>query len=481
MSLKRKTASGSIWNFLTTFAANIIDFAVFAILARILSIEDFGLLALCLLVIEIANIFTNVGVNQNLIQRHRWDDTFASSTFVFIALLSLFISLLVGLVGAPLGLYLHSETAFHILLTLSIVPFFVGLQSVFAAKLEREFRNKRIAAIKATSSILSGLLAIVLAFTGFGIWSLVIGRLMQSFITLFGLFVFTHFKPTLTIKREHISELFVFCLPLMWIAILNYLNKKAANLYTGFILGTVDFALISAATKGYEALSQSTILPINKMVVPVLSRVDEEKRVDAFYKILGVTSIFVLPAFLGLGAIAPQFIELAFGEKFLPSATLLTITTSMILANMLIWFIPNLLISIAQTKAALSINLINVSSILIMGIATVWFGVEVMLISITIANYLTVPWKVKIAQRYINIKLSTMIKIIAPAAIASCFMFLSIKLNTGSLQLLSASLPLELLFNILIGGITYTLILLIFFFNTSKKIFTEVKSILGKN
>jgi len=81
VSLKRKTASGSLWNFLTTFTANIIDFAVFAILARLLSIEDFGLLALCLLVIELANIFTNVGVNQNLIQRRKWDNTFASSTF----------------------------------------------------------------------------------------------------------------------------------------------------------------------------------------------------------------------------------------------------------------------------------------------------------------------------------------------------------------------------------------------------------------
>jgi O-antigen/teichoic acid export membrane protein len=481
VSLKKKAASGSMWNFLTTFAANIIDFMVFAILARLLSIEDFGLLALCLLVIEIANIFTNIGVNQNLIQRHKWDDTFASSTFVFIGLLSLCVSLLVGLVAAPLGLYLHSETAFHILLTLSIVPFVVGLQSVFAAKLEREFRNKRIAVIKSTSSILSGLLAIILALVGFGIWSLVIGRLMQSFITLFGLFVFTRFTPTLTIKREHISELFVFCLPLMWIAVLNYLNKKAANLYTGFILGTVDFALISAATKGYEALSQSTILPINKMLVPVLSRIEEEKRIEAFYKILGITSIFVLPAFLGLGAIAPQFIELAFGEKFLPSATLLTITTSIILANVLIWFLPNLLISIAQTKAALTLNLINVSTVLIVGIVTVWFGVEVMLISITIASYLIVPLKVKVAQRHIDIKLRTMIKIITPGVIASCVMFLSIKLSANNLQWLSNSLPLELLVNILIGGVTYTLVLTIFFFNTSKQILAEVKNIVTKS
>jgi O-antigen/teichoic acid export membrane protein len=481
VSLKRKTASGTIWNFLTTFAANTIDFAVFAILARLLSIEDFGLLALCLLVIELANIFTNVGVNQNLIQRRKWDNTFASSTFVFIGLLSLFISLLVGLVAAPLGLYLHSETAFFILLTLSIVPFLIGLQSVFAAKLEREFRNKRVTVIRATSSILSGLLAIVLAFSGFGIWSLVIGRLLQSLMTLFGFFVFAHFRPTLTIKREHTSELCAFCLPLMWIAVLNYLNKKAANLYTGFILGTVDFALISVASKGREVLSQSTISPINKMMVPVLSRVDEETRIDAFYKVLGVTSIFVLPAFLGLGAIAPQFIELAFGEKFLPSASLLTITTSMILANVLVWFLPNLLISIAQTKAALSLNLINVSSILIMGIATVWFGVEVMLISITIASYLTVPLKVNVAQRHINIKLSKMIKIIAPAAISSCVMFLCIKLNASNLQLLSTSLPMELLLNILIGGITYTLILVIFFFNTAKKIVSEFKKILDKN
>jgi hypothetical protein len=147
----------------------------------------------------------------------------------------------------------------------------------------------------------------------------------------------------------------------------------------------------------------------------------------------------------------------------------------------LVWFLPNLLISIAQTKAALRLNLINVSSILIVGIATVWFGVEVMLISITIASYLTVPLKVGVAQRHINIKLSMMIKIIAPAAISSCVMFMCIKLTASNLQLLTSSLPLELLFNIFIGGITYTLMLVIFFFNTSRKMVLEFKNIFNKN
>jgi hypothetical protein len=111
----------------------------------------------------------------------------------------------------------------------------------------------------------------------------------------------------------------------------------------------------------------------------------------------------------------------------------------------------------------------------------VWFGVEVMLISITIAGYLTVPLKVKVAQRHINIKLSMMIKIITPAAISSCVMFMCIKLNAGNLQLLTSSLPLELLLNILIGGITYTLMLVIFFFDTSRKMVLEYKNIFDRN
>ena len=479
MSIKQKTFTGSLWNIGRTMSVNIVDFIVYAILARVLTLEDFGLLIFCLLIVELANVFINVGINQNLIQREKWEDNFASSTFVFIAGLSFSISLFVGVVGVPSAYYFHSSEASYILLGLCIIPLLVGLQSVFSAKLEREFKNKNITFIRASASFLSGIVTIILALTGAGIWSLVIGKVLQHSITLLLLIFHAHFKPKFLLEKAHIKELFDFSLPLVWVAILNFLNNKATNLYTGAILGTETFALISVAKKGQEVLSQTTITPINKMVVPAISRVKIENRLSAFYRLLKSTSIIVIPAFLGLGAVSGQFIELAFGPKFSQSADLLFITSTIIIASILSWYLPNMLISAGATKAALKLNLVQFFNTVIVSGGTIWFGVETMLICVVLSSYLTVPIRIHITKQYYDVSLYTMIKQILPASISSIIMMIAIRIADDFIEV-SDKVYIDLIFLVFVGLLSYALAFFLLFFRQFKDSFKELKSLIKR-
>ena len=80
MSLKKKATKGSIWTSLTRTGINVVDFLVYAYLARVLTLEEFGLAGFCFLFIEFANTLVNAGVNQNLVQRDKWEDRYAAST-----------------------------------------------------------------------------------------------------------------------------------------------------------------------------------------------------------------------------------------------------------------------------------------------------------------------------------------------------------------------------------------------------------------
>lgn len=471
MPLKKKTAHGSLWNLLRTVTTNGIDFVVYALLARVLSIEDFALLIFCLLIVEFASMFSYVGVGQNLIQRKHWDRGFASSTFMFMALFSLCISLLVASIGSGTAYFLHSIQATYVILALSIIPFLVGLQSVLSAKLEREFRQAEITLISATSTIVSGLLAIVLVLNDFGLWSLVVQKVFQHVILLSLLAIKARFIPQLIVQKEHVAELMTFCLPLLWLAIINYVNRKANNFYAALVLGASAFAIISIAKKGQEVLTQTTLSPINKMVVPSLSRLENEKKVDAFYRVLELSAFIIIPCFLGLGAVAPQFIGLAFGDNFLDSAHLLTISTAAIVGQMLVCFLPNALISLAKTASALKLNLIDVVSTLLMGGVFVSFGLEAMLIALTITSYVVVPLKVKLAAKYLPIKLFDMIRLIFPASAASLVMLCAIYGVNILIDWSSIHALLELLCLVAIGAFTYiTTLLLLFRRNTLSKI-----------
>tara|TARA_B110000211_G_scaffold209414_1_gene246735 strand:+ start:2949 stop:4295 length:1347 start_codon:yes stop_codon:yes gene_type:complete len=444
-------------------------------LARLLTLEEFGILTFCLLVVEFANMLTNVGVNQNLIQRKEWDLTYFSSVFTFVLSASVLLTLLLALIGGGVAFYVHSKLAALVILSLSILPVLVGLQSIFSAKMERDFLNKEITTIKGSAAVLSGLLTILLAFNGFGLWSVVVGKITQHTTVLIWFIAKAKLRVSLSLQRSHLSEITSFCLPLFAIAVINFLHGKASNLYVGLVLGAEKFALISVSKKGTEVLSQLTITSINKMIVPSMSRVDSEKKVSAFYKVLHFTSLVVLPSFLGLGAVSEKFIVLAFGEKFSDSAIFLQITTSMIIAQTLTWFLPNLLISEGKTKDALRLKLISVvGSVLVSGL-TVWFGVEVMLVSMAVASYLIMPIIVRVVKKHYDIKLRKMIKLCLPAITSSFVMIAVIKIVEVYLDSYGIPLILNLLVLVCIGGGTYSLMIILFFKDSIGEIISLLK------
>lgn len=479
MSLKNKTARGSAWNAGRTLLANIVDFVVYAILARELTLDEFGLVIFALLIIEFANIFTNAGINQNLIQRKSWDHSFTSSSFVFLAVLSLSISLLVAVFGSPIAYISHSKDAAVILICLSPIPFFVGLQTIFSAKLEREFNNKQLALIRSFCSIISGLLIVSLVFFDFGLWSLVIGKVFQQALVLFVLVVNSSYRPTFTLEKSDIKELFEFCLPLLWIAILDYFHNKASNLAAASILGPESFALVSVSKKSQDVLLQTTISPINKMVVPSMSRVTKENRVSAYYRMVQISSLVIIPASIGLGAVSEQFIELAFGSKFLQSAILLSITSFGVTASCMTWFLPNLLISNAATRAAFRIKLVQVIVTMITAFVFVWWGLEIMLISVVLAMYVSVPIKINIAKQYLDISLSKIILAVLPATVSSIAMFAVVKLLSDFYDF-EVSLLLELATLVTVGLIVYILTFVCIFHKSFMLAVNELKSLLGK-
>lgn len=474
MVLKKQTARGSLWNLVRTFTGNAIDFIVYALLARVLSIEEFALLIFCLLIIEFANIFTNVGISQNLIQRETWDPSFSSSTFVFTCLLSLGIALVVASVGSGIAFFMHSAQAMHVILALSIIPLVVGLQSVLKAKLEREFRQARITMASAVATIVSGGIAIVMILQGVGLWALVFQKIFQNLLLLVLLSKHAQFIPSLTLKRIHIQELMIFCLPLMWVALLDYVYRKSNNFYAALVLGANAFALISIAKKGQEVLAQSTMAPISNMIIPAISRVDYAHKTRAFYNVVELSSFIVIPCFLGLGALAGPFVEIAFGDAFVTSAHLLTITTSAIVGQMLVWFLPNLLVSIAHTKSALHIKLLDVICSLVVGGIFIFHGLQAMLIALTITGYILVPIKIRMVKRYLPIDFWQMLKLILPATTAALIMIAGIYGLNGYMDSFTFATPVKLILSILFGALVYFVSLFIFF---RQKTIEKLKSI----
>jgi len=481
MSIKKKATQGSIWMSLTRTGINVVDFLVYAYLARILTLEEFGLAGFCFLFVEFTNTLVNAGVNQNLVQRNEWTDRYAASTMTFVAFMGVMASgLLVG-IGAPIAYYNYSELAAYVIISLAPITLITSMQVVVTGKLLREFKNKQMGIAKFCATIISATSIIVLAEFGYGIWALIIGKLVNVILQYVFLVLVSKIKLSFNTDRDNLKELITFCLPLFWMVVLRFLNKKASNLFTGLVLGPVSFALLAAANKAEVVINQVTMSSINSMVVPSFSRVKETSNIGGlFIRLVTVTSVIVTPIFMGLAAIADPFVTVAFGEKFATSAQYMTIAAFSVFSFVIANFLPNLLISKGKTRDAFNLTVVNIISNVVIAGSTIWFGVTVMLYSIVLGNVLAMPVRLAIVRRHIFIDTKKLISSLLPSYISSLGMFATVIFCKPFIESNFNSDLITLMVAIVLGGVSYIGLSFILFYSMSMKQIEELKSMLSR-
>ncbi|MDK2763133.1 MAG: oligosaccharide flippase family protein [Alteromonas macleodii] len=481
MSLKKKATKGSIWTSLTRTGINVVDFLVYAYLARVLTLEEFGLAGFCFLFIEFANTLVNAGVNQNLVQRDKWEDRYAASTMTFVAGMGVIVVLGILGIGAPIAYFSYSELAAWVVASLAPITLVTSLQVVVSGKLLREFKNKQMGVAKFCATLISATTIVILAEIGYGLWALIIGKLVNAVIQYLLLIYVAKFKPYFHFNRDDNKELIRFCLPLFGMTVMNFLHRKASNLFTGIVLGPASFALLAAAHKGELVINQVTMSSINTMVVPSFSRVEDKTKLGGLYvKMVSITAIIVLPIFLGLAAIADPFITVAFGEKFAPSAEFMTISAFGMIPSVVAWFLPNLLIANGKTKEAFNLTLLNIVSSVFVAGATIWFGVKIMLISVVVSAFVLLPVRLWIVDRHIRISKTDLFKAIFPSIFASLSMFTFLILIKERLATYLSNDIFLLVGLIALGGVTFVLVLFLFFGKFAMATSKELKSLLSK-
>jgi len=420
-------------------------------------------------------------VNQNLVQRGKWEDRYAASTMTFVAGMGVVVVLGILGIGAPIAYFSYSELAAWVVASLAPITLVTSLQVVVSGKLLREFKNKQMGVAKFCATLISATTIVILAEIGYGLWALIIGKLVNAVIQYLLLIYVAKFKPYFHFNRDDNKELIRFCLPLFGMTVMNFLHRKASNLFTGIVLGPASFALLAAAHKGELVINQVTMSSINTMVVPSFSRVEDKTKLGGLYvKMVSITAIIVLPIFLGLAAIADPFITVAFGEKFAPSAEFMTISAFGMIPSVVAWFLPNLLIANGKTKEAFNLTLLNIVSSVFVAGATIWFGVKIMLISVVVSAFVLLPVRLWIVDRHIRISKTDLFKAIFPSIFASLSMFTFLILIKERLATYLSNDIFLLVGLVALGGVTFVLVLFLFFGKFAVATSKELTSMLFK-
>ncbi|MCW8090395.1 lipopolysaccharide biosynthesis protein [Alteromonas sp. ASW11-130] len=475
MSLKAKSVTGAFFNLSANGFAQLINFAVYAIMARLLGVEEFGLVAICLMVVDFCNLFVTVGISQNLIQRDKWDDDFASLSFWILIGVSAAIAVLIFLLAVPIAYYSYSELAAQLIAALAIIPVSNGFRLVHKAKLEREFENKKLAAYDMAGVLVGGVVSIVTALVGFGAWAIIFGKVIQSVVSTALTCYKSSFSPSKVHDKRHLPEIIRFAKPLIAMSFVNFFSTRTSNIIIASFLGAATFAYASVAKQGFSVINNLTFQPLNRIALASLARVQENRLHLAFKRIVSLTALFVVPVYFGIGAVAHPFIDIVFGDKWVQSAYLLSILALIAPTQVMAYYLPNLLISRGYPQQAFTLNLINLVVNLIVPLIMVPWGLVAVIIGWVIANYITVVLKFAVVKKHMGIGIMSGLKPTWPFSLVGLIMFASV-LSVERFRLLGLeNVFIELAALVAIGAGIYSGLLLLFYRKPTLSALSELK------
>jgi len=210
VSLKSKAASGMIWSAFGTFSSQGISFIIGIILARILMPSDYGLIGMLAIFFAFSNMIIESGFSNALIQKMDRTESDYSTIFFFNLLISAVIYLILFITAPFIAKFYNTPELTLLTRILSLNLIIGSLTIVQQARLRILFNFKSIALITLISVVVSGILGVLLAYQGFGVWALVAQNLCAVFVNSVLLFYFNKWYPQMVFSISGLKKLFGF-------------------------------------------------------------------------------------------------------------------------------------------------------------------------------------------------------------------------------------------------------------------------------
>lgn len=305
-SLKSKTVKGVAWTSLDQVAGLGFGFVIGVILARLLSPDDYGMLAMISVFNAVAYTFVSSGFSSALIRKPDLTENDNSTAFIFNVFAGLVMFGIIWLIAPLVGRFYGNDLLCPLVRVEGGLLIISSLTIVQQTQLSRALNFKAKMIINITSQVIAGIVAIIAAYRGFGVWSLVIQHFVSSVISLILLWVISPWRPRGHWSKESFRYLWGFGSKLLASGLLNTVYSNIYPIIIGKLYSAADLGQYSRA-QGYAAIpSQGLTGVIQQVTFPVLSQIQEDnKRLgDSYRRMLRFTVFIIFPIMIGMAALA---------------------------------------------------------------------------------------------------------------------------------------------------------------------------------
>ncbi len=321
-SLKDKTVKGVGWSAIDNIAGHGVTFIVSVILARILSPEHYGLIGIIAIFTAVCQTLINAGFTTALIRKKNTTDDDYNTVFIVNLVMSLMLYTVIFLCAPFIADFFHNEELIPLTRVSSLSMIIGALAMVQQTRLTKRIDFKSQTKITITASVCSGIVGIVMALLGFGVWALVAQLLSSQMIRTALLWVVNKWIPTLRFSSKSFHELFGFGWKMMVSSILDTVWKELYQVVVGRFYSPATLGQYTRAKSFSQLLSQNLTSVIQRVTYPVLSNIqdDKERMISAYRRIIKVTMFIAAISMFFLGAISEPLLYCLIGPKWLEAS-----------------------------------------------------------------------------------------------------------------------------------------------------------------
>lgn len=327
MNTKKAVLSGLLWKFGERISAQFVSLLVSIILARLLSPDDYGAVAMVMVFISIANVFVSNGFGNALIQKKDADNLDFSSVLYINIGISILIYIILFISAPFIAEFYDMPILSPVLRVLGIRIPVAAVNSIQHAYVSRYMLFKRFFWSTLFGTVISGIAGIIMAYHGFGIWSLVAQYLINTCTDTVVLWFTVKWRPILACSFRRAKPLIKYGWKLLVSGLLDTGYNQLRSLLIGKIYTSEDLAFYNQGEKYPQILSTNINSSIGSVLFPAMSQFqnDKNKIKEITRRSIQVCSYTLWPMMAGFAVVSDPLVKILLTDKWLPCVPFLRI------------------------------------------------------------------------------------------------------------------------------------------------------------
>jgi lipopolysaccharide exporter len=328
-TLSQQMARSGFWAFALSITNRLFRLIRTIVLARVLAPSDFGLMGIALLAMVALETFSQTGFQAALIQKKDPTVDYLDTAWTVSVLRGFVLFAILYLAAPHIALFFDTPAAIPIIWVIGISTLLNGLTNIGVIYFQKELEFSKLFVYQLSGTVANLIVAITAALLLRSVWSLILGRLAGDVVCFVVSYAIHPYRPRARFEAKKAKELYGFGRWVLGSSIIVFATLYGDDTFIGKILGTTALGLYQVASRFSTVIMAEFAHAVEQVAFPVYSKLQDDipKLREGFLKTVEVITFLLLPVASGVFLLAPDFVRIFLGDKWMPMVPAVQILT----------------------------------------------------------------------------------------------------------------------------------------------------------